>query len=116
MRGFWMSRFQGPIQTVRVALASQGIRWERSLGVVRSASLQLVQGKAMKSRQMGVNVKLIRLAANMGCFVQIRLDSRPIRRDRVQVAENRPGTSTRARNETFGGLSQLVRSVAGLGP
>ena len=51
------------IQTVRIALVAQGIRWERSLGVVRSASLQLVQGKAMKSRQMGVNVKLIRLAA-----------------------------------------------------
>ena len=50
------------IQTVRVALAAQGIRWGRSLGVVRSASLQLVHGKAMKSRQMGVNVKLIRLA------------------------------------------------------
>ena len=79
------------IQTVRVALAAQGIRWERSLGVARSASLQLVQGKAMKSRQMGVNVKLIWLAANMGCSAQIRLDSRPIRRDRVQVAENRLG-------------------------
>ena len=104
------------IQTVRVALAAQGIRWERSLGVVRSAWLQLVQGKVMKSRQMKVNAKLIWLVANMGCSAQIRLDSRPIRTDRVPVAESRLGTPTGARNETFGGFSQLVRSVARLGP
>jgi hypothetical protein len=46
----------------------------------------------MKSRQMKVNVKLIWPAANMRCSAQIRLDSRPIRGDRVQVAENRLGT------------------------
>ena len=83
---------------------------------MRSVWLQLVQGKVMKSRQMKVNVRLIWLAANMGCSAQIRLDSRPIRRDRVQVAENRLRTPTGARNETFGGLFELVRSVARLGP
>ena len=40
------------IQSVRVAPAAQATRRERSSGVVGSASLQLVQGKAMKSRQM----------------------------------------------------------------
>jgi hypothetical protein len=40
------------IQSVRVAPAAQATRRERSSGVVGSAPLQLVQGKAMKSRQM----------------------------------------------------------------
>jgi hypothetical protein len=51
------------IRTVRVALTAQATRWRRSPGVVGPALLQLVQGKAMKSRQMGINVKLIWLAA-----------------------------------------------------
>jgi hypothetical protein len=38
------------IQTVRFALAAEGIRWESSLGVVRSASLPFAEGKVMKSR------------------------------------------------------------------
>ena len=59
MREFWMGRFTSSIQTARVALAAEGIRGERSLGVVRSDSLQFAQVKMMKSRQMGVNVKLI---------------------------------------------------------
>ena len=58
---------------------------------MRSAWLQLVQGKVMKSRQMKVNLKRIWLAANMGCSAEIRLDSRPIRRDRVPVAEKETG-------------------------
>jgi hypothetical protein len=50
--GNMLSRFVGSIQTVRVAPAAQVTRRERSPGVVGSAPLQLVQGKAMKSRQM----------------------------------------------------------------
>lgn len=104
------------IQTVRVALAAQATRWERSPGVAGSALLQLVQGKAMKSRQMGNNVKLIWLVAIWAAPSKYDWIAALSGEIGCRLPKTEWGTPTGARNETFGGLSQLVRSVARLGP